>query len=332
MGCFVLGVDGGGTKTDLALADMETGRLWHERIGCTNHELLKGGFAELGKLLGDALTVLTEKAEIFLNQIDAAVFGLAGVDTRQQQICAEEVVGALGFQRFLVCNDAFLPIKAGNESGVGIAAINGTGCTVAGIDRTGRRLQLGGMGALTGDCGGGAYLGRCATSAVYDALYRGAPATKMSALLRRAVGAAREGDIFELLPELLANQTLRLRDLNRIVFEAACTGDAVALRILTNMGAENARSIVALIRGMDFGEKLSVILAGSIYRRGEHPAAVEELKRVVSLACPERKLRFMLLEAPPVAGAVLWAAETVSQRSTEADMRKRVINASQGFQ
>lgn len=331
MSCFVMGVDGGGSKTDLVLADMDTGRLWHVRIGCTNHELLKGGFAELGELLGNAIRRLTEQAGIFFRQIDAAVFGLAGVDTRRQQTCAEEAVGALGFRHILICNDGFLPIKAGNEHGIGIAAINGTGCTVTGIDRTGRRLQIGGMGDLSGDHGGGAYLGRCATSAVYDALYRDAPATKMAILLKHAAGAAEEGEIFELLPELLTKQTLRLRDLNRIVFEAACMEDSVALRILTNMGEENARSIVALVRKMDFGEKLSVILAGSIYRCGEHPAAMDTLKRAVRSACPERDFHFMLLETPPVAGAVLWAADMLPQRCTEIDMRKRVINASRSF-
>lgn len=77
----------------------------------------------------------------------------------------------MGLNDFVLCNDAFLGVKAGCTHGYGICAINGTGYTIAGIDPNRNMIQIGGQGALTGDVGGGGYLGMAVVSSVYNALF-----------------------------------------------------------------------------------------------------------------------------------------------------------------
>lgn len=322
---FVLGVDGGGTKTELALLEKNSGRVVRGKFGCTNHELLPGGFSELKTQLQQAVFFLLESAGATVSQIESAVLGLAGADTGAQRKSICQVAEAIGLGRFVVCNDAYLPIKAGCADGVGIAMINGTGCTAAGIDPSDRMLQIGGMGELTGDCGGGDYLARQACAASYAALYKKGPDTQMTALLMQEAGTASAELLFEILPERLQTGEIRLRDLNRVVFQAACRQDSEALKILNHMGAENARSIVALAKTLEFPKEISVVLAGSIFQKGEHPAAVNMLELAVRNGCPEHSFQFTLLKEPPVVGALLWAAETINH--IDPKLRQKVIDA-----
>jgi N-acetylglucosamine kinase-like BadF-type ATPase len=70
MNKYVLGVDGGGTKTQCALFDIEGNRIVLVNWGATNHETLKGGFAELEEQLRALLGHILEKNR--LNQCNLA--------------------------------------------------------------------------------------------------------------------------------------------------------------------------------------------------------------------------------------------------------------------
>lgn len=304
---YVLGVDGGGTKTELALMNERASVLLRKRIGCTNHELLRGSYAELCRLLRFAILELLKEAGAALSQLAYAVFGLAGADTQSQCKQIEEAMKGIGIKQFLICNDAYLPIKAGCESGAGISSINGTGCTAAGIDRAGRQLQIGGMGELTGDCGGGDYLGRCACAAVYAAIYKRGEATSMTKILLREAHVLQEEVLFNALSDALQKNQICMRNLNRVVFEAANAGDCVALGILQQMGTENGYSVNALLDRLDFGKEVSIILAGSIWQKGENATAIERLQCTVRDTHPNLSIRFSVLQHPPVLGALLWA-------------------------
>lgn len=324
---FVLGVDGGGTKTELVLAETSGAKNLHRRIGCTNYKWLPGGFDELQKLLSQEISSMLEELGAGLPQLRFAVLGLAGADTEWQRKQLEYIVEAAGLQHFLVCNDAYLPIKAGLEDGVGIAAVNGTGCTVAGIDPSGRQIQIGGMGELTGDCGGGDYLAQCACAAVYTELFRKGARTSMTHLLAQAAGISDVTQLFERLTQFLGSGKLRLRDLNRVVFAAANQGDPEAIRILSYMGRENGRSILAAVDMLTFEEHISIVLAGSIYRYGENRTAVDVLQQTVREGCPGHAFSFQVLERPPVVGAVLWAAEKALSENELYLLKTGVINA-----
>ena len=306
---YFLGVDGGGTKSDLALFDKFGKLAARKRIGCTNHEHLLGGYAELGRMLKQAAEALTKDAMVSINQIRAGVFGLAGVDTPRQQREITSIIQAGILKNAYVYNDAYLAIKAGCPNGFGAAAVNGTGCTVAGIDRRGEQMQIGGLGDASGDCGGGDYLAGQMLASVYASLYKNAPKTVMTDLLRRTVGAAAEQSVFNEVMDLMQSGDLLRSDLNKIVFQAANQEDSQAREILVKMGVENGRSLNSLIDVLDFGSAFDVVFGGSIYVKGENPTAIEMIKKTVTEAHPDRSIRFHSLGYPLVAGAAIWAAE-----------------------
>jgi hypothetical protein len=59
----------------------------------------------------------------------------------------------------------------------------------------------------------------------------------------------------------------------------------------------------------DMDKPLEIVLAGSLFVKGESPDAIEKLKEDVRQKHPERDAVFSILTHPPVAGAVLWALE-----------------------
>jgi len=307
MPAYVLGVDGGGTKTHCALFDMSGRMVDLLTWGPTNFEGLEGGYKGLFKELNAMFSAITGRNGAGYDEITRSVLGLAGVDSISRHAKISDVIIRTGLRRFTLVNDAFLGVKAGALSGAGVCSINGTGTSFAGIDPAGGMLHIGGMGRLTGDIGGGWHLGEDAAGAVYDYLYKGGEPTAMKDILFDILGVSRREDYMDVLLEKLTDDRLNLPELNRVVFTAANMNDAPAIKILEEMGANNARSVNAVIDGLNFGHTVEVVLAGSINVKGENPAAADKLAEIVTAAHKDKKITFAKLAAPPVAGAVVWA-------------------------
>lgn len=323
---YVLGVDGGGTKTDLLLADLEGRVMGTIRTGCTNPDLLPGGYEELVSVLGEAIQNICRLFHIPADGIRCGVFGMAGADTQKQQEVVTEYIRREVLMEAYVCNDAFLPIKAGTYSGCGISAINGTGCAVAGISTSGKMLKIGGFGNLCGDCGGGDYLTEQAMAAAYNELHRNGPKTLMTNLLARVISDNTDR-IFERLFDAIKAGEIEKRSLNRVVFQAANERDGEALRVLRKMGTEAGKSIAAVIQQLELPEEVELILSGSIYIKGENPAAIQAIRSYLEEKCCSRTIHIEMLKVPPVVGAVLWAVQRWTKLPAESKAMQRFRTA-----
>mgnify|MGYP000950536037 CR=1 FL=1 len=145
---IILGVDGGNTKTDYFLFDIEGNFIDFHRGPTCSHEQFKESYQGSYQAMKKVFDVFLPKNNLYPGDIYTSVFGLAGVDTPKQKAAIEEVVKSLGFKNFKVVNDSFLGVKAVTKSGV--CSINGTGTSSGGIDAFGNYLQVGGIGAIVG--------------------------------------------------------------------------------------------------------------------------------------------------------------------------------------
>lgn len=308
---YVLGVDGGGSKTHLALFDLAGNLVDFEQTGCTNHEILPGAYEEMERVLLSAVNVLLTRNRLAAANLGSAVFGISGVDTAEQHRLITYILQRGGFSDFLLCNDSFLGIKAGSRQGVGICSINGTGCSVSGLDSAGGTVVLGGQGEYTGEPGGGNYLGFQAIRAGYRHLFHMGPETALTGLLMKRFDVPSREEYIETIRREVSLGHQKVGDLAATVFDAACDGDAVAAAILEEMGQAIGVMVGGVIAGLAFDpdKPLDIVLAGSINVKGRHPAARDALRDTVLAASPGRDIRFTSLLQPPVAGAVLWALE-----------------------
>ena len=282
-----------------------------KKVGPLNYEVLPGGFQQLENEMKTIIDEMITSNNLKPENLQKGVFGMAGVDTVWQHQTISKILKRCGIDNFILCNDAFLPIKAVSKTGWGICSINGTGCVNAGIDPAGRMLQIGGCGELTGDKGGGGYLGRIAVGAVYTHFYKSTPSTILKDLLFSHLGITDDEELLETVSEKLETEDLILSDLNRLLFEAAALGDSVAQEILRESGEDGAVSAFNLIKRLDFPleEAVDVVLAGSVYVKGEHDILVSSFKTKLNELIERRKVNVTVANKPPVMGAVVWALE-----------------------
>ena len=151
---YYLGIDGGGTKTALALAD-------------TNGKVLRitkaPGCNPVDIGMDRSQTILRSAIDEILGQIPRSSVslyaGIAGGTTGDHQQRFAEFFRSLGFYRAQNHNDAQNAIAAGLRGKDGVLAILGTGSIVyAAIGET--RHRIGGYGYLFGDAGSGYNIGK----------------------------------------------------------------------------------------------------------------------------------------------------------------------------
>jgi N-acetylglucosamine kinase-like BadF-type ATPase len=162
-----LAVDGGNSKTDLALvrADGEVLALVRGPQSSPHHLGLDGCLRVLDGLVADAVSQsgLTARNGALA---DVAELLLAGVDfPSEEQELWEEVRDRGWALQIGVRNDTFAILRAGTERGWGVAVVCGAGINCVGVSPDGRHARFPSLGSITGDWGGGFDLGLAAVSA-----------------------------------------------------------------------------------------------------------------------------------------------------------------------
>lgn len=282
---FVIGVDGGGTKTIAAVAD-ERGRvLGIGRGGPANFQAIgrKAARREIEKTVDAALAM----AGVSREAVDIGAFGLSGADREKDfDILAYDVLLPANLaKRFALCNDTTLVLRAGTPDGVGVACVSGTGSNTMGFNAKGGHWKVGGFGGFSGDYGSSydiAMNGVVAAMKEWDG--RG-PKTLLTPLICEAFGLEEICDIIELgyydseTPMPIMNKYAPL------VFQAARQGDRVARRVLREAGALVGRDVLTCLSRLfpDKAAPVRLVLGGSVYQKGIDSTMRDALEATVHL-------------------------------------------------
>ena len=91
---------------------------------------------------------------------------MAGVDFPAEELVLQRAIEGLGWaDATSVANDTFAVLRAGTESGWGVAIVCGAGINCVGVAPDGRLVRFAALGELSGDWGGGYDVGMAAVSA-----------------------------------------------------------------------------------------------------------------------------------------------------------------------
>ena len=308
---IVLGIDGGGTKSHLALFDEDGICVGISMGGPLNHESMEGSFDELEATLGEFINGALAKAGAAVGDVAYAAMGIAGVDTAAQHATISAILRRLGINDFYLCNDAYLGVAAGCPGGVGICAINGTGTSLAAVDHSGNSLQIAGIGYLTDDRGGSGWYGSQVLSMVYDSLYKGAKQTILKDMIFKMLGITRKEEYIDALTTALGNGGASIENFNRLLFKAAGADDEVAIGILDYSAEHFAGSIAHMAKYMDFPNDmtLNITFAGSVFVKEKVKVLPQLIDKRVRGILGGRPLEYFTLDTVPVAGSILWAAQ-----------------------
>ena len=328
----ILAVDGGNSKTDVALVAADGRLLAALRGPTTSHQQvgLETGADRLASLVGEA------RARAGLGASDppaeVGVYALAGADTPADTRRLTAALARRGLAgRGLVMNDAFAPIRAGSSRGWGIALICGSGMNAAGIAPDGRTARLAALGGISGDWGGGGDVGLAALGAAVRARDGRGPRTELEGLVPRQFGYRRPIDLTRAI-ELGAIPEARLGELSPLVFGVAASGDPVARSIVDRLADELVAMAGAMIRRLNLTRRdPDVVMAGGVFDARDARFEARIADGVHDIA-PGATLR--RTEAPPVLGAALLALDqlTGAAPSTDAAAEARLRDALRAWQ
>ena len=167
---YLVGADGGGTKTLVVTADLTTGILRRRRFGPIN--LNSAGIRAAEKTLGEIIAYLQALPEG--GPCRGLCIGAAGISNPAQAEILSTLGQSLHAPLFLK-GDHEIALTGAFSGDPGILLISGTGSMCCGMNREGRIARAGGWGHLISDEGSGYAIGRDILTAVVTAEDSGTP-------------------------------------------------------------------------------------------------------------------------------------------------------------
>ena len=316
---LVLAVDGGNSKTDLALvrADGEALALVRGPLSSPHHLGVDGCVRVLEELLAAALR------EAGLGNggapvADLAQLLLAGVDFPSEE---DEVLAAVNDRRLAkkiaVGNDTYAVLRAGTERGWGIAIVCGSGINCLGVAPDGRQTRFPALGEISGDWGGGYDVGLAGVSAAARSEDGRGPKTTLEHAVPRYFGLETPTQLAEAIHRRRV-PLARVTELAPVVL-AEARSDRVAGEILERLADEIAvLAEVSLERLSLTDEAVEVLLGGGLVHAADGALVDAVALRVAGFA-PTAAVKST--SSPPVVGAALLGLDELG---ADAIARERV--------
>lgn len=322
----LLAVDGGNSKTDVALLGADGMLLAAVRGPTVSHQAVGIGPAtrQLDRLVG--LAAGRAGLDPAMRPVASlAVLCLAGVDLPTDVRRLRRAHGASGLAVSLeLQNDTLAALRAGSPEPWGVAVVLGAGINAIGVAPNGREARFAGLGPISGDRGGGNALGWWALGAAVRAQERRGPRTSLETAVPRHFGRRRPLDVTRAL-YLGREDEGRLGELAAIVVEAAESGDAVANGLIDELADETASFAIAAIRRLRLGRlPLTVVLAGGTARGADLVLTPRVASRIRPVA---PRAVISVLQAPPVLGAALLGLDRLAPGDGPAAARARAAIA-----
>lgn len=151
---LILSVDGGGTSTEVLLADLDGGILGEGYSGPSNPKAV-GAIGSM-KAIDEGIMAAFADASLAPGPVAVASLGLAGFDRDEDHLILKqwaEGKSAVPIGRLIMTNDGQLVLAAGTPEGWGVGIIGGTGSIAVGKSPDGHFSRAGGWGFLIGDEG-----------------------------------------------------------------------------------------------------------------------------------------------------------------------------------
>ena len=306
---YLIGIDGGGTKTDCAIADLG-GQIIHQSAGKPSNFLVIGveeAVENLFALIEENLFAL----EGDFSEVKQIVIGVAGAGREEDAMILEKGFldyadqEGIHFKGVKVLSDAHIALEGAFPNSAGCILIAGTGSILFGKDESGNIHRVGGFGRLIGDEGSGYSIGRKALNAVSKVTDGRGEETLISELL----DAKMNSDASKNIINKVYKEKLDVASIAKIVIEAAEESDPIAEDILDEEADELILHIRSLINKIHT-DKLNVAFSGSLI--GNKNYYSDLLKRKIKSTLTN--VRVIQPAFPPVSGAILFAKRLANEK------------------
>jgi N-acetylglucosamine kinase-like BadF-type ATPase len=316
----VLAIDGGNSKTDVALIADDGTVLAALRGPGTSQEHL--GLDGAMRATDPLISAVAELAGLPAGEGPVARHTsacLAGADLPSEEEALRAAVTARGWSRSsVVLNDTFAVLRAGvalgdGEIPWGIAVVCGAGINCTGVAPDGKVARFLAFGFMTGDWGAGEGL---AQQVMYHASRhedgRGSP-TALTAGTAAYFGLASVADVAVAVHEGRIPLE-ELLGLTTVLFAAAEEGDPAAVSLVERQGEEICLMVSAAHRQLALrpADPVPVILGGGLLQ-ARNPLLTDTITRRLTADMPGAELR--IVDTPPIVGAALLGLDHLAAAS-----------------
>ena len=249
---YLIGVDGGGTGTRVAVAHTDGAVIAQGQAGPS---ALGQGIAPAWHNILQACTAAFASIgqETPVWSVCAMGAGLSGIHHRPWADAFQ--AKNPGFAKLVVDTDAHTMLLGAHGGQPGVMVAAGTGSVGEVLRSDGSRHEVSGWGFPVGDEGSGAWLGQCAMAIAQQAMDQRRPASPLATAVHARCGSSRDA-----LQAWCAHaRQFEYAQLARLVFECA-PADPAANDLLIQAAA----ALDAMAVAMDPGGTLPLALCGSI--------------------------------------------------------------------
>ncbi len=307
---YIIGMDGGGTKTHGIISDLDGNPVAEVMGGSANFQML--GVDVVARSIFKLILELVEKIGRSFSDVKIIVIGLAGAGKEEDKnrvyngiIKVADEYG-LKLPKLIIETDARIALEGAFMGDAGIVLISGTGSVMFAKDINGEIHRVGGWGRFIGDEGSGFSIGCEALRAVAKFIDGRGEKTILKDLIFEKFKIS---DLREVVSKIYSGE-FDLASIAPIVMEAGERGDEIAVKILDEACSELLSHIKAMLGKANFGEQVKLVLMGGVLRSENYLS--RKLKREISEKFPQIDLIEPI--ASPAYGAIVYARNLIKNK------------------
>jgi len=267
---YILGIDGGGTKTGMVLANEDEKVLAQVKVGPTNMHTVPAN--KIIKYLQQGFKALLKEAKLPKNtKLSAIGAGFAGIDSPTDLNKAKRVLKkACGkchppAKNVRIVNDTIIGFWSGTRTQEGICIVGGTGSNCYGRTKRGKEAWSGGLDWILSDQGSGFEQGWKAFKEIVRAADGRGEKTILTKYIFKHYGIKK---IRDLLP-IVYGENYGKNDIGQLallVEKAGIAGDKIGKRLCTESADELVSLIKAVANGLRYAKshKFDLVMVGGV--------------------------------------------------------------------
>lgn len=268
---YVLGVDGGGSKTTVLITDIEGKHICRVASGASSYKSIgkEKAIENLNKGVFKAIQDSGSTKDIYFL---SSCFGFAGNDAGDDSKIYREIVfnrelkNYLNPKKTIICNDTRIGIEAAGQNKNKIVIIAGTGSNCFGINEDGRQAGASGWDYILADEGSGYRVGLKALRAVMRAYDGRGDKTLLTRTVLKELKLKKAPDLTRWAYEGTFSKR-RISELAKTVCTTADMGDKISMEILAKEAEEAFISVVTVAGKLELEDKsFDLIIVGGLFK------------------------------------------------------------------
>lgn len=310
---YLLGVDGGGTKTTIAVANLKGEIIIEKLINSINFKSVGVEGAKKNFVSGINSVIKELKNKNDEPFFKSSYFGLAGLNTSYDKvvyaniILNESITSYLNPQKSVLCNDTVIGLAAGSMNKNRVIIICGTGSNCYGVNGEGSEAKANGWDYLLADEGSGISMG----FKVLHAIMRAYDGRGEETLLTKAIFEFLNINSIDELNRWAYDEPFtkdRFASLSLPLCSVAETGDKVAIKILKEEAEEVIISVSTVVKKLHMENRsFDLVFVGNNFK------CIKYFKKIIlkNLKKSFPYINYIPLTSKPVEGAIRLALQNL---------------------